>query len=217
MTTLPQISKRTGRPRKHPVPSEPSAPVSSWFANSTDAEFLTLSWRTGTKGPLRAAFAVKRVRVADGPEAADGLHLPGEERWLVCEHRTTGERKFHLTSHPATATLEQLAAAIKARWSCEQAHQQLKEELGLDHYKGRSWRGLHHHALLCQVAHAFLQSLRVGEKTQQAPGQADASALPGPPPRLTLAEARRHVAAALLQHLACCHNCRHPTPWHRLL
>jgi len=42
---------------------------------------------------------------------------------LVCQHRTTGERKFHLTSHPANATLEQLAAAIKARWSCEQAHQ----------------------------------------------------------------------------------------------
>lgn len=184
VTTLPQISKRTGHPRKHPVPSEPSAPVSSLFADPPDAEFRTLSWRTGTKGPLRAAFAVKRVRVADGPEAANGLHLPGEERWLVCEHRTTGERKFHLTSHPATATLEQLAAAIKARWSCEQAHQQLKEELGLDHYEGRSWRGLHHHALLCQVAHAFLQSLRVGGKNPASarPGRRFGAARPATAP-----------------------------------
>lgn len=156
--------KRHGRPPKHPVPSEPSASVASLFADPPDAAFRTVSWRTGTKGPLRAAFSARRVRVADGPEAAGAQHLPGEERWLVCEHRTTGERKFHLTSHPPDASLEQLAAAIKARWCCEQAHQQLKEELGLDHYEGRSWRGLHHHALLCQMAHAFLQSVRVGEK-----------------------------------------------------
>src|SRR4051795_9967651 len=50
-----------------------------------------------------------------------------------------------------------LAALIKARWVCEQLHQQLKDELGLDHFEGRSWRGLHHHALLCQLAFAFLQ------------------------------------------------------------
>ena len=91
----------------------------------------------------------------------------------MCEHRTTGKRKLHLTNHPADATLEQLAAAIKACWPCEQAHQQLKEELGLDHFEGRSWRGLHHHALLCRIAHAFLQSLRIGgEKAGRArPGQ----------------------------------------------
>ena len=138
--------------------------MSSWFVDPPDAAFRTLSWRTGTKGPLRAAFAARRVRIADGPEAAGAQHLPGAERWLVCEHRSTGERKFHLASHPADASLEQLAAAIKARWSCEQRHQQLKEELGLDHYEGRSWRGLHHHALLCQMAMAFLQSLRIGGK-----------------------------------------------------
>lgn len=156
--------KPAGRPRKHPLPSAPSAPVSSLFADPPDAAFSTLSWRRGTKGPLRAAFSARRVRIADGPVAAGAQHLPGEERWLVCEHRTTGERKFHLTNHPADAALEELAAAIKRRWCCEQAHQQLKEELGLDHFEGRSWRGLHHHALLCQIALAFLQSLRIGGK-----------------------------------------------------
>ena len=119
---MPEPGGKGGRPRKHPVPSLPSRPVSSWFADPPDAAFRTLCWRTGTKGPLRAAFAARRVRVADGPEAAGAQHLPGEERWLVCEHRSTGERKFHLASHPADTSLEQLAAAIKARWSCEQAH-----------------------------------------------------------------------------------------------
>ena len=55
------------------------------------------------------------------------------------------------------------AAAIKARWVCEQAHQQLKEELGLDHFEGRSWTGLHRHALLSMIAYAFLQSRRLAQ------------------------------------------------------
>jgi SRSO17 transposase len=46
-----------------------------------------------------------------------------------------------------------LAAIIKARWICEQAHQQLKEELGLDHFEGRSWQGLHRHALMTMIAY----------------------------------------------------------------
>jgi SRSO17 transposase len=54
-----------------------------------------------------------------------------------------------------------LVAAIKARWVCEQAHQQLKEELGLDHFEGRSWTGLHRHALMTMIAYAFLQSRRL--------------------------------------------------------
>lgn len=54
-----------------------------------------------------------------------------------------------------------LAATIKARWVCEQAHQQLKEELGLDHFEGRSWIGLHRHALMTMMAFAFLQYRRL--------------------------------------------------------
>jgi SRSO17 transposase len=57
--------------------------------------------------------------------------------------------------------LPSLAATIKARWVCEQAHQQIKEELGLDHFEGRSWTGLHRHALMTMIAYAFLQSRRL--------------------------------------------------------
>src|SRR4051794_29948634 len=56
------------------------------------------------------------------------------------------------------------AALIKARWACEQAHQQLKEELGLDHFEGRSWTGLHRHALMAMLALCFLQHLRLRER-----------------------------------------------------
>jgi SRSO17 transposase len=179
--------KATGRPRKHPVPSAASVSAAELVAARPEA-FRTISWRAGTKGPLRAEFAALRVRVADGPLAARAQHLPGEEVWLVGEHRATGERKYYLSNLPADASLDTLAALVKARWVCEQAHQQLKEELGLDHFEGRSWRGLHHHTLLCQLAFAFLQHLRLrGKKGRPARGsRATASAEPArgaPAPR----------------------------------
>jgi SRSO17 transposase len=69
------------------------------------------------------------------------------------------------------ADLKTLAATIKARWVCEQAHQQIKEELGLDHFEGRSWHGLHRHTLMTMIAYAYLQSRRLaaasGEKESQ--------------------------------------------------
>jgi SRSO17 transposase len=153
----------TGRPRKHPAPSAAGVGAAE-LIEARPRAFRALSRRTGTKGPLEAGFAALRVRAADGPVAARGRHLPGEEAWLVGEHRASGERKYYLADLPADASLETLAALIKARWVCEQMHQQLKDEPGLDHSEGRSWRGLHHHALLCLLAFAFLQHLRLGGK-----------------------------------------------------
>jgi len=167
--------KPTGRPRKHPVPSAASTPPETMLAS---VAWRRISWRLGTKGPLAAEFAALRVRVADGPADASGQHLPGDEAWLVGEHRASGERKYYLSNLPADASLETLAALIKGRWACEQLHQQLKDELGLDHFEGRSWRGLHHHALLCQLAFAFLQHLRLGGKKRRQPARARTPAKP---------------------------------------
>ncbi len=180
--------KITGRRPKHPRPSAASEDAKGLVAALPEAAFRTLTWRRGTKGPLRGAFAALRVRVADGPVASRAQHLPGEAAWLVCERRRGGERKYYLTNHPADTPLEVVAAAIKARWVCEQAHQQLKDELGLDHFEGRSWTGLHHHALLCLIALCFLQHLRLGGKNRRRAGRAAAGALAS---RRPAASARR--------------------------
>ena len=63
--------------------------------------------------------------------------------------------------YPNRAIVLSVDETIKARWICEQAHQQLKEELGLDHFEGRSWQGLHRHALMTMIAYAFLQHRRL--------------------------------------------------------
>ncbi|WP_342165262.1 IS701 family transposase [Methylobacterium sp. SD21] len=151
-----------GRPRKRHVPDQVSVAAETILADMTGRAVI---WRRGTKGRLRARFCALRVRMADGPTQRIGTqgnqHLPGDEVWLVREERGSGERKFYLSNLPADATLKQLAAMIKARWICEQAHQQMKEELGLDHFEGRSWTGLNRHALMTMMAYAFLQSRRL--------------------------------------------------------
>src|SRR5436189_1458545 len=163
-----------GRPRQRHVPDLLSMPSEDMLA---DAKWKNVSWRLGTKGKLKARFAAVRVRTADGPpqriKDMGQQHLPGEEAWLIGEHRSSGEKKYYLANLPAATDLRTLAATIKARWICEQAHQQLKEELGLDHFEGRSWHGLHRHALRTMIAYAFLQYGRLAkvrrEKKNQRP------------------------------------------------
>jgi SRSO17 transposase len=157
-----------GRPRQHPLPTHARRSAKEITSQLGESAWRHISWRNGTKGRLEADFIAVRVRVADGQETRNGVHLPGDEAWLVAERRHTGETKYHLTNHPENTSLKSLAAAIKARWSCEQAHQQLKEELGLDHFEGRSWRGLHHHALLTLICFAFLQQERLRENKPAA-------------------------------------------------
>jgi SRSO17 transposase len=163
---------RRGRPRQRHVPDSLSVPAEHMLVN---AKWRIISWRSGTKGKLKAHFAAVRVRVADGPPQRIGdkgqQHLPGDEAWLVGEHRRSGEKKYYLANLPAKADLRTLAATIKARWICEQAHQQMKEELGLDHFEGRSWQGLHRHALMTMIAYAFLQHRRLASARRKKKNQ----------------------------------------------
>ncbi|WGR97686.1 IS701 family transposase [Bradyrhizobium sp. ISRA443] len=166
------ITKVRGKPRKHHVPDVLSIAAEQMLAS---AKWKTVSWRSGTKGRLTARFAAVRVRTADGPPQRiwdkGQQHLPGDEAWLIGEQRASGEKKYYLANLPAATDLRTLAATIKARWICEQAHQQLKEELGLDHFEGRSWQGLHRHALMTMIAYAFLQHRRLAHAGRKKKNQ----------------------------------------------
>jgi hypothetical protein len=99
------VAKR-GRPRALHVPDILSIPAEDMLAN---AKWRTISWRTGTKGKLKARFAAVRVRVADGPPQRirdkGQQHLPGDEAWLIGEHRMSGEKKYYLANLPANTDL----------------------------------------------------------------------------------------------------------------
>jgi SRSO17 transposase len=158
----------TGRPRTRRVATAKPRRARDVLASLGPHALWTIAWRRGTKGMLSAEFTALRVRVADGEPLVDHRHGPGDEAWLIFERRAGGETKYHLSNYPPDASFQVLAAALKARWACEQAHQQMKEELGLDHFEGRSWSGLHHHALLTMIAFAFLQHLRCTENKAAA-------------------------------------------------
>ena len=114
-----------------------------------------IRWRQGTKGWLESRFAALRVQPSHGFVRGQPPH---KEVWLLIEWPESEKEptKYFLCDLPATYTLRRLVRLAKCRWKIEQDYQQLKEELGLDHYEGRSWIGWHHHTTLVMLAHAFL-------------------------------------------------------------
>ena len=162
-----------------------------------------VTWRSGTEGKPAARFAAVGVRVGDGPTWSNNRHLPGKQAWLAGEWRSSGERRYHLSNLAPGTSTRAPAAAIKARWVCEQGHQQLKQELGLGHCEGRSWTGLHRHALMTCIASACLQHLRLAEHRRTRRGKMR-TCQPRPPPSPGLPALRR---AILMPHARCPH-CR---------
>jgi SRSO17 transposase len=117
--------------------------------------YRRVTWREGSRGKQSSRFAALRIRSA---ERRSKGRPPGEEEWLLCEW-PDGEQsptKFYFSSLPATTSLKALVRAARLRWRVERDYQEMKQEIGLDHFEGRMWRGFHHHATLCAVAHAFL-------------------------------------------------------------
>ena len=124
------------------------------------ADWQTLTWGTGTKGPLTADFLARRVR----PRKSRG------ERWLLCERSLAdGARKYYLLNLDPTATLRDLIALARSRWPIEQQYRDLKDELGVDHFEGRTYRGWMHHTVLTAVAFTFLQLERAQVKVAPRP------------------------------------------------
>ena len=78
------------------------------------------------------------------------------DRWLLCE-RSADVRKYYLVHLPATTPLVELVALARSRWPIEQQYRELKDDLGLDHFEGRTYQGWTHHVVLTAVAFTFLQ------------------------------------------------------------
>ena len=118
---------------------------------------------------------------------------PGNEQWLVCNWLDGEDApKYWLSNLPSSTPMKRLVAFAKLRWRVERDYQELKQEIGLDHFEGRTWRGFHHHATLCAVAHAFLALRRA--LSPPIPDEVDA-ADGAPPPAAGTAANHRDVPA----------------------
>jgi SRSO17 transposase len=127
---------------------------------------------------MASRFAALRIR----PAHRDTLRRePRPLEWLLIEW-PAGEAeptKYWLSTVPEDVELAELIALAKLRWRIERDYQELKEELGLDHFEGRSWRGFHHHGVLCIAAYCFLAA----ERGRLSPPQAVAYLKPAPLPK----------------------------------
>jgi SRSO17 transposase len=149
-----------GRPRAVRYP-DPASNLGELILAAGRDSAHTVCWRDGDRGPLRSDFVALRVRPANDAQRDDDGVLP--ERWLLAEWPTGKDApvKYWLSNLPADTPIGRLVQLAKLRWRVEHDYRELKQCLGLDHYEGRSYRGLHHHLTCVTVAHAFLTCCRL--------------------------------------------------------
>jgi SRSO17 transposase len=157
---VPKPSGR-GRPPSRPrkVRAGAKSPAVKQWALDHAADFRHVTWREGTKGKMSSRFAAWRVRPAHKLSAGKE---PLSPCWLLAEWPQDAPHptKYFFSNLPVATSLKRLVATAKSRWWIEHSYRELKDELGLDHFEGRSWRGWHHHVVLVLLAYAFLQDVR---------------------------------------------------------
>ncbi len=127
-------------------------------AAAPTAAWETVTWGADPAQPIAARFCALRVRPVEGRG----------DRWLLCERSPAEVHKYYLLHLPPTATLHDLVTLARSRWPIEQQYRELKDDLGLDHFEGRTYRGWTHHVVLTAVAFTFLQIER-GRRTLDQP------------------------------------------------
>lgn len=155
------------RPRNRRAGWPDQAPVSvRALSDGLPAAWRRVAWRNGANPPWEAEFVA--VRVTPASEWRRRELAP--EVWLLCERGLgpTGRRKHYLVSLPANASLRQVVRLAHQRWAIEQHYQDLKSELGLDHFEGRTYPGFEHHMVISAIAYTFLQKERMRPRADPA-------------------------------------------------
>lgn len=207
---VPPGQRKQGRPRTKRFKTGAEKPMTlvELAMSRGTAGLKQLTWREGSRGPQRSSFGALRVRTSHGHAAGKA---PGSEVWLMWAWPKGKEKpeKFWLSNLPATTSLKRLVHLAKLRWRVERDYQEMKGEVGLDHYEGRTWRGWHHHCALVAVAHAFLTLQRVlsppildDDLDSAASSPAASAGAPPAPRRLPVVRAQGSRARAATTALA---------------
>ena len=155
--TVPRRQGDTGRPRSRPRPDCEPVAIGQLIAGLSGEQFQTVTFRDGPNAePMTSRFGFVRVRAANHAEKR--TPWPPREEWLIAEWPEGHEKPsdYWISNLPEDSEPEQLARLARLRWKIELDYKQLKGELGLDHYEGRSWLGWYHHTALVTAAHGFL-------------------------------------------------------------
>ena len=162
---VPEGSGERGRPKSRPRPDRRPEAIEALIARLESERFKTVTFRDGPDGEsVTSRFCFLRVRAANRSDKR--TPFPPREEWLIAEWPQGAERPtdYWLCNLPEDTVPERLARLARLRWKIELDYKQLKGELGLDHYEGRSWLGWHHHTALVTAAHGFLTLERLSPK-----------------------------------------------------
>jgi SRSO17 transposase len=154
---VPERPAGKGRPLSRPKADREPEAIAELIARLGPEQCQTVTFRDGPDGdPMSSRFCFVRVRAAN--RAKKRTPWPPREEWLIAEWPEGRDRPidYWISNLPADTAPERLARLARLRWKIELDYKQLKGELGLDHYEGRSWIGWHHHTALVSAAHGFL-------------------------------------------------------------
>jgi SRSO17 transposase len=154
----PLVGKGRPRTRSLLAPGVQSVVVSTLASEAPARTWRTVTWRNGSNALWRARFLARRVTPAHDWRQ----RRVAREVWVLCERDrgATPRTKYYLVDLPPTASLKALVRLAHQRWAIEQQYQELKDELGLDHFEGRSLPGWQRHVVLTAIAYAWLQNER---------------------------------------------------------
>ena len=139
------------------APEEQARSVAILIAEQPPKSWRVVSWRNGSNAPWRARFTALRVTPAHDWRK----RRVAPEVWLLAERSLSETRtKYYFVALPPTTALAALVRLAHQRWAIEQQYQELKDELGLDHFEGRSFPGWHRHVVLTALAYSWLQHER---------------------------------------------------------
>ena len=163
--TVPERQGKPGPPHSRPRPDREPVAIAKLIAGLGEDQFQTVTFRDGPDAkPVTPRFCFLRVRAAN--RAKKRTPWPPREEWLIAEWPEGRDQPsdYWISNLPADTEPEQLARLARLRWKIELDYKQLKGELGLDHYEGRSYLGWHHHTALVTAAHGFLTLERQNPK-----------------------------------------------------
>ncbi len=160
-------TKKGGKiPRKRLYASDlaPSRTLQQIARDLPQQSWKPISWREGVEGPLKSRFARVIVWLAHGLLEGKTTQVQPEELLVEWPESSDTPVKFWLSGLDPTTPWRDLVRTAKGRFRIEQDYREMKMELGLDHFEGRSWRGWHHHVTLVGLAYCFLTLVRLGDK-----------------------------------------------------
>jgi SRSO17 transposase len=158
------VTTHRKRVRRYVAADAPPARTLAEIAAAFPAsQWKACSWRAADEQTRHTRLAWCEVYLQHKLRQGDG---DLERAWLVVDWPAGAPEPYHyyLAHFERPPVKARCLRLSRSRWHIEQYFQRSKDDLGLDHFEGRSWRGFHHHLVLSALAYLFILTRYVSTK-----------------------------------------------------